>query len=268
MVTIGGKVKYSSALFAIGLTATGAICGTATGRAQPSSTPAEDGEPTLAAESVRLLFEQQSLPWWVRDMRVQGGPSTIAGDLHQVLALNRGRAAIKSLLGDNRWRRLDGTRFALEVDSLGFTRNPEEDRIRKEEMADVLRSNFVKLTREAMIAHLGLDELADRYVERIWPGTADRGDDRDGAGGPRLRISPRLEAGDSADLGLKLRLRGMGSSLWQSAYLKLNRDLGEDSTRALLAFEHPGRDRDLYVEYSSDDPRQGRYVRFSIRFSY
>lgn len=262
-------VKHPVAALSFSLLVLGWGWGAAAIGAESGDDPSTASDARLSAEDGRLLFGQSKLPWWVRDMRLQGGAPAAQADLRQVLAENRGREAVKSVLGDDRWRRLDGARFALEVDSLGFTRDPEEDRARKREVEDVLKSNFVKLTREALQARLGLDEWADRLVDRMQQNRlADDGSRGRRDAHFRMRFSPRLSVGDRNRIGVKLRPAGLSAPLLRGAYLKLLQDLDEGSTRAVLAFEHPTKDQDIYVEYRSDDRRQGEFVRFSVRFSY
>lgn len=238
--------------------------------AQTADDLAKASDEELTLREARLLFGQAKLPWWVRDLRLQGGSPPAQANLRRVLAENRGREALKSVLGDDRWRRLDGARFALEVDSLGFTRDPEEDRQRKHEVEGVLKSNFVKLTREALETRLGLDELGERLIARLLPSrfADDTASGERRNGGFRMRMSPRLSAGDRNRIGVKLSPVGLRAPLLRGAYLKFLQDLDEGSARAVLAFEHPTKDQDIYIEYRSDDRRHGEYVRFSVRFSY
>ena len=115
-----------------------------------------------------------------------------------------------------------------------------------------------------------LDELGERLIGRLLPSrfADDTASGERRNGGFRMRMSPRLSVGDRNRIGVKLSPVGLRAPLLRGAYLKLLQDLDEGSARAVLAFEHPTKDQDIYIEYRSDDRRQGEYVRFSVRFSY
>jgi len=260
-------LKLLAALFTIGC-----ICG-ATGLSAQAASRSDATLSSLSEEASLAALGQLKLPWWAKDMRLPGAPSNAQRDLHAILAENREERALKSLLGDHQWRSLDGARFAMEVDSLGFTHAPEQDRTRQDEIEREMSRNLVRLARENLQERLGLEERAERYLNKIVPKAwAEKveasSDDRDRSRSLGLRFSPRLSVGHGTRVGLKMRANGLSSPLIRGASLRVGYDFRYDDTRLVLAFEHPYRDRDLYLEYQSNDEFQGQYFRLSLRFSY
>lgn len=267
-------MSRSFLLLSTSLATFGWICG-ATGVGAQAGTSSQKALSSLSEESSLAALGQTEMPWWAKDMRLSGSTPAAQRDLREILAQNRRERALKSLLGDHRWRSFDSARFAMEVDSLGFTSDPEEDRTRQSEIKSEMRRNFFRLARENLQERLGLEERAERYLARItprkWLGRSEGGDSNHGdvrSGSLGVRFSPRLSVGHSTKLGFKMQPTGLSSSVLSGASLRVGYDFRYDDTRLVLEIEHPRRDRELFFEFRSNDEHQGQSLQLSIRFSY
>lgn len=152
---------------------------------------------------------------------------------------DRPRRIVRELLGRNRVRSVNLTRYRMELLGLGLDPEPTERRPALEDAEEVLLSSFLRVSRERIERELLLKERYDAWRGRMRGreiGAAAPGP----AGGLGLRVSPRayLVDGDAL-VGAKLRLKGLRSPLWSRAGLGVTHELSGDDLRLELSVTEP-----------------------------
>lgn len=152
---------------------------------------------------------------------------------------DRPRRIVRELLGRNRVRSVNLTRYRMELLGLGLTPEPSDRRDALEDAEDVLFTSFLRVSRERIERELLLKERYDAWRARLRrrePGATGR-EPTDGLG---LRVSPRAYLTDGAALvGAKLRFKGLRSPLWSKAGLGVTHALSGDNLRLELSVHEP-----------------------------
>lgn len=211
------------------------------------------------------------------------GPPAIAlavapapsNDLRLELARNNAqRHTFMNVLGERRWRELDEARFQVQLHSFDFKQALWEDPNKQSRVEDALLDGYVKVMREDLERRLRVDDRIDAYFERLWSRVThtDYSEDteRDALSSERdslgVRVSPRLNLGGNTRLGAKLRFKARQGSPLSNLSLRLRHDFDDSDFGFKLGFQD--KDRDLYLEYRSNDRYQGELIELNVRLSF
>lgn len=167
------------------------------------------------------------------------------------------------LIGDRRMKELAEARFHLHRAALDPGRELEDDPHSLHRVEDILRSNFLKLSREYLERQMEIDILLSRHKQKRRLARAQREDED---GGARLRLSPRLRGGSNPALGVKLNLRGATLPFLSATSLELRQYMDSGETLLRLKYAHAG--RLIQLEHQRGNLEHGDTYALSFSFSF
>ncbi len=173
-------------------------------------------------------------------------------------ALERQRRLLRDLLGRERWRQLEETRFAIHLHDLDFTPELGDNPAQHRKIGHILLRSLLKASQESVERSLRLEERRDALFRRSDRSAIDVGSRR------KVDVSPRFRLDSRPWLGAKLRLRGVRSHFLSFADIRLGSELDGRNPSIKLAFQDDVRHG--FIVYHAGHRQRGQAL--ELRFGF